>query len=130
MCELKPTAIQEHSSTFLNSLNTLSCVYQSQQCFGYLGVGDGQAVHRLRRLEQLDLLDHVRLGAQDHHPLQPALLCNTRRANRETGSRIRRLEHPTVSLSRNTFLNKGCQSIQLSSVVVIFAEDVFAFGLD
>lgn len=41
----------------------------------YLGVRDGQAVHRLGRLKQLDFLYHVGLGAQDQHPLQPALRC-------------------------------------------------------
>lgn len=38
----------------------------------HLGVGDGQTVHRLPGLEQLDLLDHVGLCSQDHGPLQPA----------------------------------------------------------
>lgn len=47
--------------------------------FPYLGVGDGEAVHRLRCLEQLNLLYDVRLGAQDHHPLQPALRCGRQR---------------------------------------------------
>ena len=45
--------------------------------FPYLGVGDGQAVHRLGCLKQLDLLYHVGLGAENHHPLQPALSCST-----------------------------------------------------
>lgn len=48
----------------------------------YLGVRDGQAVHRLGRLKQLDLLDDVGLGAQDHHSLQPALSCGTRGGGR------------------------------------------------
>lgn len=46
----------------------------------YLGVRDGQAVHRLRRLEQLDLLDHVGLRAENHHPLQPALSCGAQKS--------------------------------------------------
>lgn len=46
----------------------------------YLGVRDGQAVHRLRRLEQLDLLDHVGLRTENHHPLQPALSCGAQKS--------------------------------------------------
>lgn len=49
----------------------------------YLGVRDGQAVHRLGCLKQLDLLDDVGFGAQDHHPLQPALGCRTQGGKEE-----------------------------------------------
>lgn len=51
--------------------------------FPYLGVGDGQAVHWLGYLKQLDLLYHVGLRAQDHHSLQPALRCSTHKRKRK-----------------------------------------------
>lgn len=65
----------------------------------YLGVRDGEAVHRLGRLEQLDLLDDVGLGAQDHHPLQPALGCGTQGGRKRRGESARSLRHSAVGNS-------------------------------